>query len=453
MSLTKVSYSMINGAPFNVRDYGAVGDGVADDTVAIEAAITAASAAVGGQLGAIVYFPTGTYLISNTVIMPNRVGLQGANGRGVVIKPHPTFADPYMFHANNGIISMFGSWIRDMFIDSRGFNMTGVIWTQAWQETCGMERVTIIFDGTTQYGVLYTDGYGGASYCKFSDCEIFSETTAINGAGVLITEVSSVGGFVFEWDGGSITGNVGFNLPSAIRMENDTLLCKLLHCEYVENMVVMSGVGGLSADTLTGSFNDVVNVVSLASTFTGVCNLRNIIPNGATGNTLDDGVSGRDIPASEGMIAEYTYQPSAFAVKLSADINNVTGNGTEYTVLFNNEIYDYLNEYVAATGRFTPKRTGKYLLSCCLKMNIPSGSTTALVRIATSNFTYEIYRGSFANQVDASGKVTINGAVIADMDVNDIAFIQVLVSGIGADTVDIFSGNDGSFFSGHFISR
>jgi hypothetical protein len=45
---------------YSVKDYGALGDGVRDDTTAIQAAITAAAAAGGG----VVYFPTGTYLCS-----------------------------------------------------------------------------------------------------------------------------------------------------------------------------------------------------------------------------------------------------------------------------------------------------------------------------------------------------------------------------------------------------
>lgn len=48
---------------FNVKDYGALGDGSTNDTVAVQAAINACAAAGGGT----VYFPPGEYVISGTL--------------------------------------------------------------------------------------------------------------------------------------------------------------------------------------------------------------------------------------------------------------------------------------------------------------------------------------------------------------------------------------------------
>jgi parallel beta-helix repeat protein len=58
MSLTKVTYSMIDGAPINVKDYGALPSATsAVNTLAIQAALTAALATKNA-----VVFDTGTYL-------------------------------------------------------------------------------------------------------------------------------------------------------------------------------------------------------------------------------------------------------------------------------------------------------------------------------------------------------------------------------------------------------
>jgi hypothetical protein len=64
MSLTKVSFAMIQGDPINVLDYGATGDGVTNDSTAIKNAIDA-----GIVAGRAVYIPSGTYICSPNVLL------------------------------------------------------------------------------------------------------------------------------------------------------------------------------------------------------------------------------------------------------------------------------------------------------------------------------------------------------------------------------------------------
>jgi len=63
----------------SVKDFGAVGDGVTDDTAAIQAAIDYIETLTGGE----VYFPQGVYFISSTLeIGVDNVYLKGAGGGG-----------------------------------------------------------------------------------------------------------------------------------------------------------------------------------------------------------------------------------------------------------------------------------------------------------------------------------------------------------------------------------
>jgi hypothetical protein len=85
MALTKVHNRMISQSVVNVRDFGAIGDGIADDGAAIQAAIIYArdnsnvvgSGATTGKSRNIVYFPPGVYLTKQTLTFYTFINYEG----------------------------------------------------------------------------------------------------------------------------------------------------------------------------------------------------------------------------------------------------------------------------------------------------------------------------------------------------------------------------------------
>lgn len=117
MAITKATYSMIKGAPVNVLDYGAVCDGVTDDSAAVQAAIDS----VQDYVGALVYIPPNT-AIGSTITIASKKGmiLYSDNGQGfgfVGASFIPTFkwvgaAGGKMFAINN----VLNLTMRDMIV-------------------------------------------------------------------------------------------------------------------------------------------------------------------------------------------------------------------------------------------------------------------------------------------------------------------------------------------------
>ncbi|HWM26375.1 MAG TPA: glycosyl hydrolase family 28-related protein [Chthoniobacterales bacterium] len=113
-------------AAANVRDYGAVGDGNADDTAEIDAAIAASNA---------VYFPPGRYKYTN----PNRMNLPGT-------KSYRLYGDG----AGNSIIEFWGNPYNGILMSS----------TQANPRTLTVEGLTL---------KAMTAGCGDAINAQFGD--------------------------------------------------------------------------------------------------------------------------------------------------------------------------------------------------------------------------------------------------------------------------------------------
>lgn len=81
MSLTKTTFSMIDGAAVNVRDFGATGNGSADDANAIIAALDKL-----GANGGILYFPSGTYMVGKAIPLRAGVHYLGESSKASVLK-------------------------------------------------------------------------------------------------------------------------------------------------------------------------------------------------------------------------------------------------------------------------------------------------------------------------------------------------------------------------------
>ena len=161
----------------SVKDFGAVGDGVADDGNAIRLAVTAVAANGGGQ----VYLPTGTYKVttavgdvSNTAIyVPSNVRIFGASQVGTKIVPG----------ANNVVcfrITGLNGGIENLQIDNPSFTYTSVsgIRLAPTDETQTTTRTDVEFNCITNISIRQVSEaivlkcgprVGGAdSYCYYN---------------------------------------------------------------------------------------------------------------------------------------------------------------------------------------------------------------------------------------------------------------------------------------------
>lgn len=260
---------------YNVKDFGATGNGTTDDTTSIQNAVNTAA-----TTGGVVYFPPGSYLISSTINMLNWVALKG-EGRASKIIASSTFSQQQMFYAANGTSSMFYSRLDDLWIHANDVPaILYVLHAVAWQESSGANRLVVTNFRTT--GILLSDGYGGAAWTRLSEVEIFGSPSGSE-YGIQCTPMGSVGAFMLSVSGATIAGaSASAPLSSAIAIQGNSLVADTVHFENCSNGIQISGISNANIRSVTGSFQAVGNVVVLASDFSGSAVLQTINPNGAS---------------------------------------------------------------------------------------------------------------------------------------------------------------------------
>jgi len=145
MALTKVTYSMIDGAVVNVFDFGAVGDGVADDTVALQNAMN--------QVGKTVFLPKGTYKTTAT-LTPRCAQIIGESALDSIIEPSSAVTKVMSIHYG-GVNDPYPTYLQGFKIEGANTtNATGLYFGDV--DVCAVTVDTMYvenFTGTSGVGI------------------------------------------------------------------------------------------------------------------------------------------------------------------------------------------------------------------------------------------------------------------------------------------------------------
>ena len=145
----------------SVKDFGAVGDGVTDDTAAIQAAIAAAQIAVNTDgKNRTVFAPAGIYQISGQLLFPYGVSFRGEGERSTTIRVASSFAELSTTGAiriGAGTTSTFGVVLTDFLLECSSLAGSIGVYSSDIQSG-GLVRVTV--NNFVAYGVRIV-GTGG----------------------------------------------------------------------------------------------------------------------------------------------------------------------------------------------------------------------------------------------------------------------------------------------------
>jgi hypothetical protein len=142
-----------------------------------------------------------------------------------------------------------------------------------------------------------------------------------------------------------------------------------------------------------------------------------------------------------------TGQP-AFSAKVSSVVDNVTGDGTEYTVISTTELFDQASNYNNGTGIFTAPITGRYQFNGFVLMQNTTSGMAAIFEIITSNNSFLF--GNLAT-INVNGNFPMGLSIFCDMDAADTADMRILL-GNGSKVADLYGGGDiRSGFSGFLV--
>ena len=417
MALTKATYSLIEGAPINVLDYGAVGDGTTDDTAAITAAIAAGA-------GGVVEFPkpTAFYRLGSSLgNIPANTTLKGPGRYTPCLKRG--FNGGYMANFLDGV------GCQDMTWDANGATNTGGIIDiplQIGNQSVSNCRFINATGGTPiHFTAVGANGSGSRSLWFNVDAWRLDGAAGSGNYAVVHDNPGVIGGSPINFIGFNSAGYSSFDFGAC----NDFYVTSstVFDCNFTDNTrgvhVAAGRWAGSSGYTLKGSGD-----------FTGASagSLVTFAPNCAYHFTGEMNAGYVDNSGASGSVGIYNYAVNDFTPVFSAGGTPITiGDGTLY-------------------GKWT--RNGRVITFTAI---LTVGSTTTGLATGSVSLTAPVPTVSVANQRDFTcyfansgganyrkGGGVLNGSTIfLDRDTSGLVSNTVPITLTTAGTVISVSGN------------
>ena len=139
-----------------------------------------------------------------------------------------------------------------------------------------------------------------------------------------------------------------------------------------------------------------------------------------------------------------------FFAQLNANLGNVTGDGTVYTVVCDNVVVDQSASYNNTNGVFTAPVTGNYLFGASINtQGLTPGMSVYCLKCMTTAREYRLVEMGAITPSSASQTLQIAGCIFARMNANDTAFFTIQVAG-GSKVVSL-QPNGISFIYGYLL--
>ena len=467
----------------SVKDFGAVGDGVADDTAEIQAAIDSAK-----LTNKRLHIPAGTYLYSALIGLDQSSFEIFGDGSGRTVLKYTGTGDALVLGTTAGFsqgINLSGLTVEgnadvDSIIKAKalarcqwsdinvreaksasgiGFVFQGCMLNRFESLVCSTDRQAMTNPPYEAFNIEALAPFGNCSNNTFTN--LYAEG---NGrvASTIEIGVRISGGDQNVFIGGSpescgtygllVAAGSRYNTFIGVGFENLNatgadcsdagISSKYVNCYSSQKFILQ----GRSA-TVDGGYFERVQIDSGAVR----SRIKNALVNGwatGSGGLFDSGTGTEtlDIYDSDSSAFISDIKPR-FLTNLATTATNQTGNGAVATISFGTEIYDDNNNVSGST--FTAPVAGRYQLNTVVSLDALSTSATLVtLKIVTPSRTYMTQKGLNPKAGGLQDSITMS--IVSPLGVGDTAYVTIQVDGMAGNTVSIVGSavNPWTTFSG-----